>query len=265
MGIVALLTDYGQTDWFAGEMKGAMLSIAPDATIVDVTHQIPPGDIRSAAFSLLACYRSFPAGTVFCVVVDPGVGTNRAALAIECKGTTTCRPYRFVGPDNGVLSWILKRECDCSIRSIECPELLPEKISATFHGRDIFGPVAAHLSSGTAFEKIGPEVENMVLLPWPQLIIGKRSITGSIIHIDRFGNAITTIDAESIAALPEPPDKIGLVKFGNSLPMRTYFQEVPTGQGLGYVGSAGYVEIAINNANAAAVLGLHIGDKVEVS
>jgi S-adenosylmethionine hydrolase len=258
MGIIALLTDYGESDWFAGEMKGAMMHRAPKATIVDITNHIPPGDIRCAAFALMSCYRTFPKGTVFCVVVDPGVGTRRAALAIKSDS------YLFVGPDNGVLSWALKKEKSYSARAIECPELLPGKISNTFHGRDIFGPIAALLSEGIDFEKTGPLAQTFVDLPWPALIREKQSITGSIIHIDRFGNAITTIDAESIAALSRPPEKVSLVKFGNELPIRSYFQEVPTGQGLGYIGSAGYIEIAINNANAAAVFGLHIGDLVEV-
>jgi S-adenosyl-L-methionine hydrolase (adenosine-forming) len=271
MGIIALITDYGESDWFAGEMKAAILNRAPGAVIVDVTHQIPPCDIRCAAFSLMCSYRTFPSGTVFCIVVDPGVGTNRAALAAECKGDppgrgdSASRPYYFVGPDNGVLSWALKKEPKSAIRIIERPELLPAKISATFHGRDIFGPIAAHLSAGTAFETIGPVAETFVQLPWPSLIHEKNSVRGSIIHIDRFGNAVTTIDAEALASLPRPAENLHLVKYGNKLPIRTYFQEVPSGQGLGYIGSAGYLEIAINNANAATVFGLHIGDKVEVS
>jgi S-adenosylmethionine hydrolase len=272
MGIIALITDYGVNDWFAGEMKGAMLRTAPGATIVDITNSIQPGDIRDAAFSLLASYRTFPVNTVFCVVVDPGVGTKRAALAAQGGGDPaksrddpTGRPYAFVGPDNGVLSWAFNKEKNVSVRAIECPELLPEKISATFHGRDIFGPIAAHLSEGIAIEKCGPPALRIVELPWPQLVREKNGITGTIIHIDRFGNAVTTIDAEAVASLPHPPERIHLVKYSNDLPIRSYFQEVPTGQGLGYLGSAGYIEIAINNANAAAVFGLHIGDKVAIS
>ena len=148
MGLIALITDYGTSDWFAGEMKGAMLRIAPAARIVDISHNIPPGDTREAAFSLLSCYRSFPDDTVFCVVVDPGVGTGRAALAARCGSRS------FVGPDNGVLSWALKKEKNCSVRLIECPDLLTGPISSTFHGRDIFAPIAAHLSEGIEFEKM---------------------------------------------------------------------------------------------------------------
>jgi hypothetical protein len=257
MGTIALITDYGKSDWFAGEMKGAMLRIAPAAAIVDITHDIPPGDVRDAAFSLLACYRSFPAGTVFCVVVDPGVGSNRAAIAVRSDS------FFFVGPDNGVLSWALKREKSFSARRIENPALLPPAISNTFHGRDLFGPVAAHLSEKCDFDSIGAAMQHTTDLPWPVLVREKKYLVGTIIHIDRFGNAITTIDDESLKSL-HAPSKVHVVKYGTELPLLSFFQQVPSGQGLAYIGSAGYLEIALNNANAATIFGLHIGDKIEV-
>jgi hypothetical protein len=259
MGIIALITDYGGSDWFAGEMKGAMLRVAPRAAIVDITHDIPAGDIRSAAFSLMTCCRTFPPGAVFCVVVDPGVGTARAALAVKSNR------YFFVGPDNGVFSWAVKRENNVSIRRIENPHFLPENISNTFHGRDIFGPIAAHLSEGTEFEKIGPLLPRLVDLPWPALVRDKHSLTGTVIHIDRFGNSITTIDREALQSLEHPARKVLVVKYGTELPLCDYFQQVPSGEGLAFIGSSGFVEIGINNANAAAIFGLHIGDRIEVS
>jgi S-adenosylmethionine hydrolase len=249
MSIIALITDYGKSDWFVGEMKGAMAGIAPRATIIDITNDIEPGDVKCAAFSLMASYRTFPAGTIFCVVVDPGVGTARAALAIKAG------PNFFVGPDNGVLSWALRNEPAREIRRIEYPDLLPREISNTFHGRDIFGPVAAHLAEGIGLEKTGPVIKTMIEMPWRSPIHENGRITGSIVHIDRFGNAITTIDKNSVTALE---------KYGTELPLCTHFQQVPTGQGLSYIGSSGYLEIAINNANAAAIFGLHIDDKISV-
>lgn len=259
MGTIALITDYGTSDWFAGEMKGALLRVAPAATIVDITHDIPAGDVRDAAFSLLACYRSFPADTVFCVVVDPGVGTERAALAAK---SGSCF---FVGPDNGVLSWALKKEGTFSARRIENRELLPSVISTTFHGRDIFGPIAAHLSKKpSGFEAIGPIQQNIVELPWPALDHDKKYLSGSIIHIDRFGNAVTSIENDALKLLSHAPHKVRVVKYGTELPLCSYFQQVPSGKGLAYIGSCGYLEIAINNANAAAIFGIHIGDKIEV-
>ncbi|MBN1128420.1 MAG: SAM-dependent chlorinase/fluorinase [Chitinispirillaceae bacterium] len=257
MSIISLITDYGKSDWFAGEMKGAIAGIAPHAMIIDITHDIEPGDIKNAAFSLLACYRTFPEGTIFCVVVDPGVGTSRAALAIKAGSRF------FVGPDNGVLSWALLKEPSREIRRIESPELLPREISSTFHGRDIFAPVAAHLSLGIPFEKVGPLHTDMISLHWPAPQNNNGMIVATIIHIDRFGNAITAIDKESLCALPSSP-KIQLMKYGTEVPFCTHFQQVPTGQGLAYIGSSGYLEIAINNANASVVFGLQVGDRVAV-
>jgi S-adenosyl-L-methionine hydrolase (adenosine-forming) len=258
MGTIALITDYGNNDWFAGEMKGAMLRVAPGAAIVDITHNIPAGDIQDAAFSLLACYRTFPAGTVFCAVVDPGVGSDRPAIAAKTHS------FFFVGPDNGLLSWALKKEKKFSVRKIKNEELLPQSISNTFHGRDIFGPIAAYLSAGCDFDTLGPEQPSIVELPWPALDHDKKYLLGSIIHIDRFGNAISSIDSDALRLLARPPQKVLLVKYGTELPLRSYFQQVPSGQGLAYVGSSGYLEIAINNANAAAIFGLHVGDKIQV-
>ena len=259
MGIIALITDYGTSDWFAGEMKGAILRVAPNVAIVDISHNIPAGDISGAAFSLLACYRSFPAGTVFCVVVDPGVGTGRAAIVAK-NGS-----FFFTGPDNGVLSWALKAEKTAAVRCVGNPELLPASVSQTFHGRDIFGPIAALLSEKPEiFDTIGPVLPGIIELPWPACVHDKKYLLGSIVHIDRFGNAITTVDENSLKLLANIPAKVRMVKYGTELPLCSYFQQVPSGQGLAYVGSAGYVEIAINNANAAAIFGLQIGDKIEV-
>jgi S-adenosylmethionine hydrolase len=257
MGIIALITDYGKSDWFSGEMKGAILGICPSAAIVDISHDIPPGDIKNAAFSLLACYRTFPAGTVFCVVVDPGVGTSRAALAIKTGS------YLFVGPDNGVLSWAANRELFRAIRRIESTDLLLTPVSSTFHGRDIFGPVAANLAGGSAFDRIGPEVSSMIEIPWPSPVQGNGRIVGSIVHIDRFGNAISSIDSAAVSSFSAPPG-VRIEKYGTELTFCTHFQQVPTGQGLAYIGSSGFLEIAINNANASAVFGLYVGDKVSV-
>lgn len=259
MGIIALITDFGRNDWFAGEMKGAMLRVAPDATFIDITDDISPGDIRSAAFTLLACYRTFPAETVFCIVVDPGVGSGRAMIAAKSKN------YFFVGPDNGVLSWALKKEGTCQVRRIENESLMPKLVSNTFHGRDIFGPIAAHLSQNIDFDKIGSPYSDLLELPWPILVRDKSYLVGNVIHVDRFGNALTTIDNEALLTLENTPTKVNLVKHGTELPLRSFFQEVPTGEGLAYIGSAGYLEIAINNANASTIFGLHIGDKVEVT
>lgn len=258
MGTIALITDYGTCDWFAGEMKGMMLRIAPAAVFVDISHDIPAGDVRSAAFSLLACYRSFPSGTVFCVVVDPGVGSERAAIAARSGS------YFFVGPDNGVLTWALRKEPGFTVRCIENPSLVSLSPSATFHGRDIFGPVAAHLSITDCFDAVGGVLQDIEELPWPTVDHDKKYLLGSVVYVDHFGNAISTIDSDTIKLLDHAPTKVQMVKFGTELPLCNYFQQVASGQGLAYIGSGGYLEIAINNANAAAIFGLQVGDKIKV-
>jgi len=162
MQIVTLTTDFGTRDWFVGTMKGVMLGINPRADIVDLTHEIPAGDIRAGAFALMAGCHYFPKGTVHVAVVDPGVGGPRRAIAVQTND------YFFVGPDNGVLSWALAREQIKTVRQLEQRKYLLDSVSRTFHGRDIFAPVAAHLSRGPAIQRLGREVKDWVRLPWPQ-------------------------------------------------------------------------------------------------
>ncbi len=162
MQLITLTTDFGTRDWFVGTMKGVILSVAPRAAVVDLTQDIPPGDIRGGAFALLAGYRFFPKGTVHDAVVDPGVGKARKAIAVQ-----TAR-YCFVGPDNGVLSLALANEKIQTIRSLENREYFLHPISRTFHGRDVFAPVAAHLSRGVPIQKLGRGLKDFVRLDWPR-------------------------------------------------------------------------------------------------
>ncbi|MGA3050471.1 MAG: SAM-dependent chlorinase/fluorinase [Chitinispirillaceae bacterium] len=257
MGIIALITDFGTRDWYAGEMKGAILSVAPHATIVDIAHDLDFGDITGAAFSLLSCYRTFPQGTVFCVVVDPGVGSSRPALAAGCGS------YFFIGPDNGVLSWTLEREKTYSLRRIENRALLPKQVSATFHGRDIFAPIAAYLSSVGDIDTVGPTVTECITLPWCEPRLDNGRIIGTIVYIDRFGNAITTITRNAFSLLPSSPTSVSLR--GSQFPLCTFYQEAGTGKGLAYFGASGYLEIAVNRGNASVIFGLRTGDAVEAA
>ena len=258
MSIIALITDFGTADHFAGSMKGAMLNINPRATIVDITHAIAPGDIRSAAFSLLLSYADFPRGTIFVVVVDPGVGGERKALAVKAG------PYYFVGPDNGVLSLAFKKAGNPIVRSLENTRYFKNPISQTFHGRDLFGPVAAHLSKGVAFEKLGPEIASFILYKTPQVILKGNRVHGEVIHIDRFGNCITAIEANHLVDFN--PGQLR-VKFRNNgpVPVCSSYGDVPKGKALGIIGSAGFLEISINQGNAAKELKLKIGASVEIS
>jgi hypothetical protein len=185
-----LTTDFGTRDWFVGTMKAVILGIHPRTNVVDITHEIPPGDIRAGAFALLASCRYFPKGTVHAAVVDPGVGSQRRAIAVR-----TTNGF-FVGPDNGVLSWALAREKIKTVRFLENRRYFLEPVSRTFHGRDIFALVAAHLSRGLSATRLGPELKDFVRLPWPPTTRQRGAVQGEIVHIDHFGNAITNIEEE---------------------------------------------------------------------
>jgi S-adenosylmethionine hydrolase len=254
MNPIALLSDFGTNDWFVASMKGAILSIDPRAVIVDINHDIPAGDIAAGAFNLLACHGSFPKGTVFVAVVDPGVGSSRAAVALKAGG------YVFVGPDNGLFSMIIDNYYKSEARSLENTRYFLEEISSTFHGRDIFAPVGAHLSRGVAFEKLGPKMKNIVRLSaMPAAQAVKNAIHGSVIYIDRFGNAITNVSS-SLAR------KAGRIRIkGHAIPLCGCYGDVKPGKPLAVIGSCGFVEISVNRGNAARNMRLKTGDKVIVS
>src|SRR6266571_4197890 len=158
MSIITLLTDFGSQDYFVGAMKGAILSINRGALIVDITHEIPPQDIQAAAFNLVCCYKDFPAGTIHVAVVDPGVGSNRRPILIECV------EQFLVGPDNGIFSWMCEREGNYRAFHLTNETFFRHPISATFHGRDIFAPVAAAVSKGVAVKEFGPQIDNLIRL-----------------------------------------------------------------------------------------------------
>lgn len=257
MSIITLTTDFGAQDWFVGTMKGVILDLAPQVRLVDITHGIPPGDLRAGAFALAAACRFFPVGTIHVAVVDPGVGSERAAIAVR-----TTRAI-FVGPDNGVLSWALRTETIKDIRRLENPQLLLPEVSRTFHGRDVFAPVAARLSQSASFAKLGRRSRDYVRLPWPAVRRKGNGLEGEVVHIDHFGNAITNLPAESfplatIAGLRVYRRGKLLCVVGDC------YQAVAPGQPVAVWGSGGYLEIAVNGGNAAERLKLKTGDPVAV-
>ena len=197
MPIITLLTDFGSQDYFVGAMKGVVLSVNPQAHIVDITHEIPPQDIHAGAFNLLAAYKSFPAGTIHVAVVDPGVGSARRPILVDCG------EQFFVGPDNGIFSWVCEREGNCRVFHLTNEKCFRHPVSATFQGRDVFAPVAAALSTGVAPEELGVAVEDLVQL---ESLRPKTAIKGAtearIIHIDRFGNCITNLTPEHLSGDP---------------------------------------------------------------
>jgi S-adenosylmethionine hydrolase len=248
--LITLTTDLGVQDWFVGTMKGVILGINRQANIVDLSHEIPPGDIRAGAFALASSYRFFPKGTVHVAVVDPGVGGARRAIAVQTID------YFFVGPDNGVLSYALAKEKLRSVRRLDHDRLFLTPVSHTFHGRDVFAPVAAHLSRGISMGQLGSALREFVRLPWRKPRVRPGSIAGEIIYLDRFGNAITNIENASL-----PPSGECEVFRGRKrlCPVKAFYQSVPTGRPVAVPGSSGFVEVAVNGGSAADQLRLKLG------
>ena len=194
--MIALLTDFGSRDHYVGAVKGTLLARCPDATVVDITNELPRHDVAAAAFSLSAAHRSFPAGTVFVAVVDPGVGSERRALAVEAGG------YQFVGPDNGVFTLILAEHPQARAREIRNARLLAPDVSATFHARDIFAPAAAHLASGGSAADLGPLVRDPVVFVLEAV---RRLASGeweaAVVDVDAFGNLTTNLSSRDLAGI----------------------------------------------------------------
>ena len=220
MSVITLTTDFGTSDWFVGTMKGVIAGIAPKATIIDLTHDLPPGDIRGGAFALAASYRFFPKGTVHVAVVDPGVGSRRKAIAVQ-----TAKGF-FVGPDNGVLSWALVKEKAKAVHALENEAYFLKPVSQTFHGRDVFAPVAAHLSRGVPIKKLGPALKDFVRLDWPEPRRQRGGIEGEVVYIDRFGNAITNLEERPVAGVPIAASCEVYAKRRRVCPLRTFYQGV---------------------------------------
>ena len=256
MPIITLLTDFGSQDYFVSAMKGIILSINPDARIVDITHEIPPQDIRSASFNLLAVYRDFPAGTIHVAVVDPGVGSARRAVIVKCAGQF------FVGPDNGVFSWICEREENSLAVHLSNEKFFRHPVSQTFHGRDIFAPAAAALSNGVALKEFGPTIDDLIQLEplQPKRIDGGR-LEATIIHIDRFGNCITNLTRDQLGAGAK------LIVSGREVSsFREFFADRGGNQDDVFClfGSAGFLEIAAQDTSAAKIIGARRGDSVHL-
>lgn len=272
---IALLTDFGTSDAYVGTMKGVMLGIAPDAQFVDLTHAIAPQQVKQAAYVLLTAYRHFPKDTVFLVVVDPGVGTPRAPIAVQTEHGI------FVAPDNGVLSYVLARLRVIHAVGIDRRDIWHAGMSSTFHGRDIFGPAAAHLAAGAALSDIGSPITTWITLPDPVLQITPDAAIGEVLHIDHFGNAITSIgqltwiDQDTLLLTPEfgqsrPTDSVRFRAAGCQIiagrqalsGIRRAYGMVPPGQLTALVGSSGQLEVTQNHGSAAHALRLSSGDPV---
>jgi len=241
------LTDFGTSDSYVAEMKGVILTRAPGAVLTDITHNITPGDIRSAAHVLARAWHRFPAGTVHLVVVDPEVGSARAALALTAHG------HWFVGPDNGVFTAVLR---DAEVEAVVLPT--PAGASPTFHGRDLFAPAAAALLRHEPLAGLGQPLSGMpVRLAYTAPHYEGKAIVGEIVYVDRFGTLVTNLTAElvpSYARMEVEDLEIG--------PLHRTFADVTSGGLLAYVGSGGAIEIAVRNGSAARRLGVGVGGRV---
>jgi len=272
---VALLTDFGTRDAYVGTMKGVLQRECPGVPMIDLTHEIVPQNVRQAAFVLWTSYRYFPPGTVFLVVVDPGVGGRRRPLAIRAGD------FRFVGPDNGVFSEALAELRDWQAVALDETLIAPGGLSATFHGRDLFAPAAARLACGQPLTTLGRPVADLITLPVPALSVTPHAFSGEIIYIDHFGNAVTSIGTcrwgadgrltltprlqPDAAPVTFDPARVTLTVGGRRFTRiaRTY-TEVQPGSPVPLINSAGQLEIAVNQGNARKILGLAVGDRVTV-
>lgn len=275
--LITLTTDFGTADGYVGTMKGVILGIAPDARLVDLSHEIAPQNVREAAFVLLASYSFFPAHTVHLVVVDPGVGSARRPIVLRTPSGT------FVGPDNGVFSYVMDREPVGALVALADPHYRLPRVSHTFHGRDVFAPAAAHLAAGVPIADLGPPVSDPVSLPLPRLEVAVEGIVGQVLHVDHFGNVVTSIgelmwagnglvfapvfgaakdkkqDAERrIVAAGATVMVAGQQIVG----VQRAYADIEPGEMLALVGSSGYLEIAVREGSAALKLGVHPGDEV---
>jgi hypothetical protein len=258
--VITLTTDFSE-DFFAGIMKGVIAAVNPSARVIDLTHALALGDIRAGAFVLMVSCRFFPPGTIHVVVVDPGVGSARRILCARTKN------HLFLAPDNGILSWILERDPALAVHAVEEKKFFLHAVSSTFHGRDIFAPVAAHLSLGVRVDELGPPVplDALTRIEFPKpLRIDPHALKGKVIYIDRFGNGITNISARDLADLDPAALRVDVLSNSIKGLSRSYVAALP-GTALALLGSTAFLEIACSVGSAAKRFGLKVGENVTVN
>jgi len=254
--IVTLTTDFGQAGSYAGAVKGVLLGINPELRIVDITHEISPFNILEGALLLNSFYQFFPSGTIHLVVVDPGVGGKRKGILVRTDD------YFFVGPDNGVFSFIYDQEKVRGMINLTNSEYFLGKPSSTFHARDIFAPVSAYLSLGINPEEFGPPAEECLKLKLPQPVQKKNRLTGEIVYIDNFGNLVTNIEANSIAKARRIQIRIKNKKLNR---LNLFYEQEKKGKLLALIGSSNFLEIAVNQGDAQKLLKAKTGDKITIA
>ena len=252
--IITLTTDFNETDGFAGVMKGVILSINPEAKIIDISHQVPSQNIEAAAFLFYNSYDFFPEGTTHVIVVDPGVGSQRRIIAAQSK------KYIFIAPDNKVLNYIFNSDETLTVVNVLNKKYFLPKISNTFHGRDIFAPVAAHLSMGLTIKELGPAINDYNNSKIPTPIISSKKIIGNVIYIDKFGNLITNIH-QSLISNKNISIKFKKIVINN---LSNSYTDVKINEPLAIIGSSGYLEVSIRNGDACKNFNISIKDPIEV-
>ena len=257
-GVITFITDFGTKDVYAGILKGIVLSINPDARIVDITHEIPSHDIMNASFMLASAYHYFPVGTIHVVIVDPGVGGGRKNIAVRTER------YFFVGPDNGLFSLVLSREKALEIREITTAPFIFDTISSTFHGRDVYAPCAGHLSSGKRFNSIGPELREIVTLSYPEVERKGHTLTGEVVSIDSFGNMVTNISEDIFRNFTSGSRFEVYFATERFQAVSSRYTDAPLGSSLVLFGSSGYLEISMNGGSAAGYFITSTGSTVTV-
>lgn len=253
MPLITLTTDFGSV--YPAAMKGVILSINPQATIVDITHSVPHTDIRAGAFALYSVVPYFSKGTIHIAVVDPGVGTSRNSIVISAGG------HFFVGPDNGLMVPAASRLGDMEIYKITNFDIL-DAISATFHGRDVFARIGAYLSKGMPLEEVGEMTVDPIYLDFGKVDVGDNFISGQVIYIDDFGTIITNIQASDVFKKFRIEEHVSL--FGNKIPFLETYGHAGKGGILALIGSHGFLEIAVNGSSAAKLLKIKCSDEVRI-
>ncbi len=265
MSVITMLTDFGTADEYVGVMKGVLLSVCPEVSVIDISHHIDPQDVTQAALLIPGYFPYFPHGTIHIIVIDPGVGSQRAILTVQF------RKHFFIAPDNGVLSLLLRDQKSDTIIRVENSNYFLKPLSATFHGRDIFAALAGHMACGTKLDVLGTRIQKQDIVQLSDLtcqVSDSGALVGKIVSIDRFGNLITNIDSIQLNALCEsdtakqPQIQIGsLTIYGMT---KTYADADPATP-LVLIGSRGYMEIALNCGNAQQQLNAHKGDPIRVT
>lgn len=258
-GIISLITDFGLTDSYVGQMKGALLRQNPAVRLIDISHAIPRQNISEAAIVLHSSYAFFPSGTVHLLVVDPGVGSQRRILAAEGDG------HYFAAPDNGIFSLLLRDHILSRIYLVEKQDFFAETVSSTFHGRDIMAPVAAALAGGLPLAALGPKVspDSCVCLDLPVARISEKRVTGQVLRLDHFGNIRTTIRRENLKH-HQVPCRVRLNGKEITTTISKTYADAEPGELIALIDSDGYLEIAVNTGNAAEQTGCRIGDPIHI-